>query len=53
MDGLDPEGKLFTVPLAWTDAGEEDLFRVLSGGRSFGRVHDLLRLAHLLEGLER
>lgn len=53
VDGSDPEGKLFTVPLAWTDAGEADPFRVLSGGRSYGRVHELLRLARLLEGLER
>jgi hypothetical protein len=53
VDGLDSEGRLFTVPMAWTDAGEKDLFRVLSGGRSYGRVRELLRLAHLLEGLER
>ncbi len=53
MDGLDAAGKLFTAPLAWTDAGEEDPFRVLSSGRAYGRVEDLLRLARLLEELGR
>ncbi len=53
VDGVDPEGKVFTVPMAWTDAADEDPFRVLSGGRSHGRVEELLRLAHLLEELGR
>jgi hypothetical protein len=44
---------VFTVPLAWTDAAPEDPFRVLSGGRSYGLVEELLRLAHLLEELGR
>lgn len=53
VDGLDAAGKLFTAPLAWTDAGEEDPFLVLSSGRAYGRVEDLLRLARLLEELGR
>jgi len=53
VDGLDAEGKPFTAPLAWTDAAEEDPFRVVSRGRSFGRVPELLQLARLLEEVER
>jgi hypothetical protein len=53
VDGLDPERKPITVPLGWTDAGDEDPFRVRSRGRSCGHVRQLLRLADLLEGLER
>jgi hypothetical protein len=51
IDGLDDEGRVCTVPLAWTDAGAEDPYRVVSNGRSYGRVRELLRLAELLEGL--
>ena len=51
MDGLDAEGKRFAVPLSWTDAAEEDPFRLLSRGRSYGHVRELLRLAELLENV--
>ena len=53
VDGLDAEGKRFAVPLSWTDAGEEDPFRALSRGRSYGHVRELLRLAELLEAVGR
>ena len=53
VDGLDSEGKLFTIPLSWTDAAAEDPFLVLSDGRAYGRVKDLLRLATLLAELDR
>jgi len=53
VDGLDPEGKLFTIALSWTDAAAEDLFLVLSSGRAYSRVDDLLRLAMLLNELDR
>lgn len=53
VDGLDPEGKLFSVPLSWTDAAEDDPFRALSRGRSYGRVRELLRLAELLDDVQR
>ncbi len=53
VEGLDSGGKLFTVPLAWTDAAAEDPFLVLSDGRAYGRVDELLRLAELLNELDR
>ncbi len=53
VDGLDSEGKLFTIALSWTDAAAEDPVLVLSGGRAHGRVNDLLRLAALLDELDR
>ena len=53
VDGLDSEGKLFTIALSWTDAAAEDPFVVLSDGRAYGRVEDLLRLAAVLDELDR
>jgi hypothetical protein len=41
--------RLITVPLAWTDAAEVDPFVVLSAGRSYFRVEDLVLLAEMLE----
>lgn len=43
---------LITVPIGWTDAVEPDPFVVVSAGRSDFRVEDLVRLVHLIEGLE-
>ena len=34
VDGLDAEGKLFSIALSWTDASAEDPFLVLSEGRA-------------------
>ncbi len=50
VDCYDAERRLVTVPLQWTDAtGVEDPFLVVSAGRSYFRVEDLLRLAELIE----
>jgi hypothetical protein len=49
VDGLDAEGKPFSAPLSWTDAGTEDLFLTVSEGRAYGHVTQLLRLAELVE----
>ena len=44
----DERGRLFTIPVEWTDQAEPDLFTVVSAGRSRFRVDDLLRLADLI-----
>jgi hypothetical protein len=48
VDGLDAQGKPFSAPLSWTDAGEEDPFLAVSKGRAYGHPAQLLRLAELL-----
>jgi len=48
VDGLDTEAKPLSVPLSWTDAGDEDPYVTVSRGRAMGRASDLLRLAELL-----
>jgi len=50
VDCVDADGWVHAIPLAWTDAAEEDPFVVLSGGRACFRVEDLLRLADLIRG---
>jgi len=40
-----------TIPVAWTDLAAEDPFVVVSAGRAYFRVSDLLRLSDLLESL--
>ena len=53
VDCYDAEGCLVSVPLACTDAtGVEDPFLVVSAGRSYFRVEDLLVLAELIKGLD-
>lgn len=49
MDGLGAQGKPFSAPLSWTDAGDEDPFLTVSRGRAYGHVTQLLRLAELVE----
>jgi hypothetical protein len=52
LDCRDREGRLTTVPLAWTDAAENyDAFVAASAGRSYFRVEDLLRLFNLIREL--
>jgi hypothetical protein len=52
LDCRDREGRLTTVPLAWTDAaGIDDPFVVASAGRSYFRVEDLLQLSKLIREL--
>ena len=49
VGGLDAEGKPFSAPLSWTDAGTEDVSLTVSRGRACGHVTQLLRLAELVE----
>ena len=45
-------GQRLVIPIAWTDMAEEDdPFVVISAGRSYFRVEDLLSLSELLKGL--
>ncbi len=43
--------RVHSLPAAWTDVEEPDLFVAMSGGRSLFRPDDLLALAGLLEDL--
>ena len=52
VECLDANGHPFLIPLAWTNAAEEDPFVTISGGRSFFRVEDLIRLADLMDELK-
>jgi Family of unknown function (DUF5372) len=44
------DGTLTSVPTAWTDAAEPDVFVTVAAGRSLFRVEDLLALAELIDG---
>jgi hypothetical protein len=44
-------GTLMSLPRAWTDAADPDVFVMLAAGRSPFRVEDLLVLAELIDGL--
>lgn len=46
---LGPDGKQVSLPVAWTDMAEPDVFVAMSAGRSWFRVADLLELAAMLE----
>ena len=49
VDCFDCEGEFVTLELGWTDAlGEEDPYLVISGGRSYFRVAELLELLGML-----
>ena len=48
----DPEGRLRTMPTAWTELGELHLFVTATAGRSWFRVVDLLDLARLVNALQ-
>jgi hypothetical protein len=43
------KGRKSSVPLYWTDLGPQDRFVVVSAGRSFFQVEDLLGLVRLIE----
>ena len=46
-------GKKTTIPVKWTDAPEEeDAYVVISAGRSYFRVEDLIGLSDLLRSLK-
>lgn len=45
------DGTMQSLPTAWTDAAEPDVFVALSAGRSAFRPADLLVLAEVLDNL--
>jgi hypothetical protein len=45
------DGTLKSLPTAWTDVGQPDVFVALGTGRSAFRVEDLLALAEVIDGL--
>jgi hypothetical protein len=45
----DESGRMFVVPVSWTDAGEEDPFLHISAGRSYFHMRDLPRLVDLIK----
>ncbi|MCL5943193.1 MAG: Y4bD/Y4pK family protein [Actinobacteria bacterium] len=45
------EGTQKSLPRAWTDAADVDVFVALAAGRSPFRVADLLLLAEIIDGL--
>jgi hypothetical protein len=45
------DGTLTSVPTAWTDVAEPDVFVTVAAGRSPFRVEDLLAVAELIDGL--
>ncbi|MBN1460896.1 MAG: hypothetical protein JXA57_15290 [Armatimonadetes bacterium] len=48
----DEKGNTITIPIRWTDLDNEyDPFVVISQGRSYFRMEDLLRLTELVEGI--
>ena len=48
----DADGRLASLPAAWTSAGPPDPFVVVADGRSAFRVQDLVELAVLLRQLD-
>jgi hypothetical protein len=50
---LDTERHLRRMPASWTSLVAIDPFVTIAAGRSFFRYEDLVKLAHLLEGLPR
>jgi hypothetical protein len=49
----DPEGRLVSIPAAWTDVRPDDPFVLLSAGRSAFRPEDLLELVRMVSALDR
>ncbi|HZM65808.1 MAG TPA: DUF5372 family protein [Nakamurella sp.] len=45
---LDEDGTMKSLPTAWTDAAQPDVFVVMAAGRSPFRVEDLIGLATLI-----
>jgi len=45
------DGNLKSLPTAWTDVAEPDVFVAMAAGRSPFRVEDLLALAEVIDGL--
>ncbi len=47
-----PDGRLVSIPAAWTDVATPDPFALLSAGRSPFRLEDLLELTRLLSAMD-
>jgi Family of unknown function (DUF5372) len=45
------DGAMQSLPRAWTDVAEPDVFVVVAAGRCPFRVVDLLELAEVIEGV--
>ena len=45
------DGTLMSLPTAWTDVAEPDVFVTVAAGRSPFRVEDLLVVAEVIDGL--
>ena len=46
------DGNTQSLPRAWTDAADSDVFVTIAAGRCYFRVVDLLELAELIDGLQ-
>ena len=46
------KGRLISVPAQWTNIVAQDPYVVISAGRSYFRVEDLVKLVRLLGGLQ-
>lgn len=49
---FDKDGELKSIPAQWTSVYQPDPFLVISNGRSYFRVRDLLELAELIKKIE-
>ena len=49
----DEQGRIWEIPLSWTNLGAEDPFVILSAGKSWFRFEDLLELARLIREVPR
>jgi len=47
------EGRINSIPLNWTDIAPPDPFVVVSAGRAFFRIKDLLRLVYLVDEIKK
>jgi hypothetical protein len=51
VDYLDLGGRVRMIPASWTSLVAADPFEVISAGRSWFRVEDLLTLSRLIDAL--
>jgi Family of unknown function (DUF5372) len=49
---FDDDGTTQSVPRAWTDAADPDVFVTMAAGRSPFRVEDLLALAEVIDEID-
>ena len=50
---VDAEGRLRAIPASWTSVASVDPFVAISAGRSLFRYEDLVKLADLLERIQK